>query len=67
MKEKNAENVKSLKIDGVSPKDKDYPFYQTFYYFTKGEPTGAAKQFIDYTRSAKGAAYIKAGGMVPLQ
>ena len=59
------ENLKMMKIDGLSPKDQHYPYYQTFYYITKGEPVGAVKKFIDFTLSEKGRAIIKAKGMDP--
>jgi len=60
-------NIKAIKIGGFSPTDKDYPYFQTFYYITKGEPAGAAKKFIDFTLSEKGVAIIKEKGMLPLK
>lgn len=59
-------NLRMIKIDGLSPTDRNYPYYQTFYYVTKGEPVGAVKKFIDFTMSEKGQAFIKAKGMIPL-
>ena len=56
----------TLKIDGLSPTDKDYPYYQEFYYVTKGEPTGNVKKFIDFTFSDEGKKIIKKYGMVPI-
>jgi ABC-type phosphate transport system substrate-binding protein len=58
--------VKPLKIDGMSPADKDYPYYQVFYYVTKGEPSGAVKQFIDFTFSEEGMNLITRHGMMPI-
>jgi phosphate transport system substrate-binding protein len=58
--------LKTIKIDGLSPGDKDYPYYQIFYYVTNGEPTGTAKRFIDFTFSDQGAKIIQKYGMVPL-
>ncbi len=58
--------LKTIKINGLSPGDKDYPYYQIFYYVTKGEPTGNAKKFIDFTFSDQGAKIIQKYGMVPL-
>jgi phosphate transport system substrate-binding protein len=59
--------VEALKIDGYLPKDKQYPFYQIFYFVTKGEPSGAVKALIDYSHSKKGKSIIKERGMFPTQ
>ena len=58
--------VKVLKIDGRLPRDSDYPYQQTFYFITKGEPTGPAKALIDFVFSDKGVGIIKKRGMVPV-
>ncbi len=58
--------VKTLTIDGKGPKDADYPYFQTFYYITKGEPAGAVKAFIDFTRSDAGLSIMKQKGIVPI-
>jgi len=58
--------VKALKIDNLSPADKEYPYYQVFYYITKGEPTGAVKQFIDFTFSEGGRELMTRHGMIPI-
>lgn len=44
--------VKALAIDGIVPSEKTvaddtYPIGRVLHFFTKGQPTGAAKQFID--------------------
>jgi phosphate transport system substrate-binding protein len=59
-------SVKALKIDNLSPADAAYPYYQVFYYITKGEPAGAAKQFIDFTFSQAGRDLITKHGMIPI-
>jgi len=56
----------TIKIDGRSPTDKDYPYYQKFYYVTKGEPTGNVKKFIDFTFSDEGRKMIEQYGMLPI-
>ena len=28
--------IRTIKVDGYAPTDTDYPYYQTFYYVTKG-------------------------------
>ena len=48
--------VKTLEVDGVAPTEKNisssaYPVGRTLHYFTKGEPTGATKGYIDYVLS----------------
>jgi len=61
-----AGGVKMLKINGLAPADKGYPFFQTFTLVTKGKPTGAVKTFVDFTLSEKGQALIEKRGMTPL-
>jgi phosphate transport system substrate-binding protein len=63
---KDHENLKFMKIGGLLPLDKGYPYYQTFYYVTKGAPAGSTKKFIDFTLSEKGQAIIRAKGMIPV-
>ncbi len=58
--------IKILSIDGKNPKNADYPYFQTFYYITKGEPAGAAKKFIEFTRSDAGVSIMKRKGIVPI-
>jgi phosphate transport system substrate-binding protein len=58
--------IKILTVNGISPKEANYPFIQTFYYVTKGDPTGQVKAFIDYTLSEKGLQIIKKNGMIPV-
>ena len=55
-----------LQIDGRSPTDKDYPYFQEFYYVTKEEPTGNVKKFIDFTFSGEGKKIIEQYGMIPI-
>lgn len=62
-----AEGVKVLKVNGLSPKERGYPFYQEFYFVTKGKPEGAAKTFIDFALSEKGRAIIDKRGMIPVK
>ncbi len=58
--------TKPLIIDGKSPGDTDYPYFQSFYYITKGEPAGAARKFIDFTRSEAGLSIMKSKGIIPI-
>lgn len=50
--------VKALILDGVAPSEKTvasrrYPIARTLHFFTKGEPKGLVKDFIDYVLSPK--------------
>ncbi|MDQ6654997.1 MAG: phosphate ABC transporter substrate-binding protein, partial [Verrucomicrobiota bacterium] len=49
-----APGIKALPIDGVLPsvqsvQAKTYPYARPTFYYTNGEPTGLAKQFLDFT------------------
>jgi phosphate transport system substrate-binding protein len=48
--------VKSLTIDGVEASDTNvanqtYPIGRVLHFFTKGQPTGLTKDFVDYVLS----------------
>jgi phosphate transport system substrate-binding protein len=50
-------SVKALSVDGVAPTPKtvasgQYPIGRKLHFFTKGEPTGLAKEFTDYVLSS---------------
>ena len=62
----HSKELKTLKIDGLSPTDEDYPYYQIFYFITKKEPKGNLKKFIDFAYSEEGSKIIKNNGMVPI-
>ena len=56
--------VKTLPIDGVAPSltnvvANKYKFWNCQYFVTKGEPAGDVATYINWVRSAKGAAIIK--------
>jgi phosphate transport system substrate-binding protein len=61
-----AGGVKTVKVNGRSPKDKGYPYFQEFSFVTKGKPAGAAKSFIDFALSEKGKEIIEKRGMIPI-
>jgi len=51
-------SVKALTIDGVTAEEKTvadgtYPISRVLHFFTKGEPKGLAKAYIDFVLSAK--------------
>ncbi len=62
--------VKALPLDGVDPtlanaKNGTYPYVRPFVLCTKGNPTGLAKDFIEYALSSAGQA-IAAQDYLPL-
>lgn len=64
--------IKALSYDGVTYSiqaviDGKYPIYTFGRMFTKGEPTGATKVFIDYVTSAEfQEAYAEKNGFIPV-
>ena len=58
--------IVTLKVNGLSPHDTAYPYFQIFYYVTKGTPSGSVKSFIDFSLSEKGKAIMRRNGMIPL-
>ncbi len=61
-----AGGVKTVRINGLSLKDKGYPYFQEFSYITRGKPAGPAKAFVDFTLSEQGQEIIKKRGMKPV-
>lgn len=59
--------ILSLKIDGQMPSEQNYPYYQEFYYVTKGRPEGAVKAFIDFSFSDEGKRIMKEKGVIPIE
>ena len=57
--------LSKLKINGLSVDDKDYPYVQIFSFVTRGLPTGAAKQYIEFILSEEGKSIMKKNGMIP--
>ncbi|MCX5998541.1 MAG: phosphate ABC transporter substrate-binding protein [Chloroflexi bacterium] len=62
--------VKSLTIDGAAAtvanaQNGSYPAVRPLYFLTRGEPTGAVREFIDFCLSAEGQAIVAAEGYVP--
>ncbi|MBC7129384.1 MAG: phosphate ABC transporter substrate-binding protein [Thermoplasmatales archaeon] len=63
--------VKALKLDGIEPtlenvKNKVYPLARELYLFTKGEPTGLTKDFINFVKSDEGQKIVEEEGFIPL-
>ena len=67
-----ASGIKVVEIDGVTPSKesvlgKTYPYARPTFYYTNGEPTGLAKQFIDFTVSNAGQKIVEQVGFVPIK
>jgi phosphate transport system substrate-binding protein len=63
--------VKILALDGMDPTHEniasgDYPLFRPLYLVTKGPPSGAAKEFLDWILSDKGQAVLSHAGTVNL-
>jgi phosphate transport system substrate-binding protein len=66
-----APGVKALPIDGVlasvqTVQGKTYPYARPTFYYTNGEPSGLAKQFLDFTTGAAGQRIVGQVGFVPI-
>jgi len=66
------EQVRALALDGVEGSEASiragrYKLVRPFLFVTKGEPTGAAKAFIDFVLSDEGQALVKKEGLIPVK
>ena len=66
-----AGGIRVVSIDGVLPSvqtvhAKTYPYARPTFYYTNGDPTGLAKQFLDFTISAAGQKIVAQVGFVPI-
>jgi phosphate transport system substrate-binding protein len=67
-----ASGIKVVPIDGATPSKesvlgKKYPYARPTFYYTNGEPSGVAKQFVDFTVSDAGQKIIEQVGFVPIR
>jgi phosphate transport system substrate-binding protein len=67
-----AKGVKVVSIDGASAsiksvQDHSYPYWRPTFYYTNGEPSGLAKQFLDFTLSSSGQRIVAQVGFVPIK
>ena len=65
----NKDVVKVLSVDGVTPTpetiaNETYPIVRYLHVVTKGYPTGATRQFIDYVRSPEGQTILAKQGKI---
>ena len=67
-----ASGTKVVSIDGATPsvksvQDHSYPYWRPTFYYTNGEPSGLAKQFVDFTLSSGGQKIVAQVGFVPIK
>lgn len=67
-----AAGIKVVPIDNVSPsaatvRDSSWPYARPTFYYTNGEPTGVAKEFIDFTIGPDGQKIAERVGFVPVK
>lgn len=66
------DSVKAVAIDGVEPSEKSvvdgtYPVQRVLHMFTKGEPTGLAKQYLDFVLSPDvQESVVRDAGFIPI-
>jgi len=66
------EQVRALDLDGAAAneeniRNKSYKLIRPFLFVSRGEPTGHAKDFIDFVLSDEGQAMIKKEGLLPVR
>ena len=64
--------IKVMPIDGALPsvksvQAKTYPYARPTFYYTNGEPSGVAKEFLDFTISPTGQKIVLQVGFVPIK
>ena len=67
-----AGGVKTVPIDGVIPSIKtvqghSYSYWRPTFYYTNGEPSGLAKEFLDFTIGSGGQKIVAQVGFVPIR
>lgn len=64
-------SVKAVSIDGVAPTydniaNRAYKIQRDLFFVTKGDPSGLASQFLNFTLGPTGQALLKSDGLVPI-
>jgi phosphate transport system substrate-binding protein len=67
-----AGGIKVVPIEGQMPSqkaviDKTWPYERPTFYYTNGEPSGVARQFVDFTVSPTGQKIVDRVGFVPIK
>ena len=63
------DKLKALTVEGVVPsvssaKDGSYPLSRYLYMFTKGQPSGVVKDFLDFVKDKQGQEIVETEGFV---
>ncbi len=66
-----SDQTPALKINGVEPsaatiKDESYPISRSLHMYTKGEATGAVKEFLDFVMGSEGQALVEEEGFISI-
>src|SRR5215470_12297172 len=67
-----AGGVKVVAIDGAVPsvqgvQSHSYPYWRPTFYYTNGDPSGVAKEFVDFTVGPGGQRIVAQVGFVPIK
>jgi phosphate transport system substrate-binding protein len=67
-----AGGIKVVPIDGQMPSQKaviakTWPYARPTFYYTNGEPSGLAKEFLDFTIGPTGQKIVDRVGFVPIK
>ncbi len=67
-----ASGVKAMPIDGAVPTTKGvqahtYPYWRPTFYYTNGDASGLAKEFVDFTVAPGGQKIVAQVGFVPIK
>jgi len=67
-----AGGIKVVPIEGLIPSqasviNKTWPYARPTFYYTNGEPSGLAKQFVDFTTGNDGQKIVNRVGFVPIR
>jgi phosphate transport system substrate-binding protein len=68
----DAAGIHPVAVNGILPtqetvRGKSYPVSRATFYYTNGDPTGLAKDFLDFTLSPAGQKIVLQVGFVPLK
>ncbi|MEE4356486.1 MAG: substrate-binding domain-containing protein [Desulfococcaceae bacterium] len=58
--------VKKIRINSYSPKDTEYPYFQTMYFITKKEHGNAVEKLINFYRNEDGRKIMENYSMIPI-
>jgi phosphate transport system substrate-binding protein len=67
-----AGGIKVVTVDGQAPtpesaRSKAWPYSRPTFYYTNGEPSGVAKEFVDFTVGPTGQKIVDRVGFVPIK